>query len=135
MINKNHLMLENLSGRGRRGKGQDEEKGKRKGEKKPVCLRRRKKKEGERTSTLGEIKGGESEGVGTPKVEYVEKGIKKYTNGEKGEGQFQRQEKKKEKKKEKGKGKREGKQRKKKMNIKKGGDDMLSPKTPISEGI
>ena len=75
MINKNHSMLENLSGRGRRGKGQDEEKGK--GEKNPVCLRRRKKKERERTSTLGEIKGGESEGVGTPKVEYVEKGIKK----------------------------------------------------------
>ena len=99
-------MLENLSGRGRRGKGQDEEKGKRKGEKKPVCLRRRKKKEGERISTLGEIKGGESEGVGTPKVEYVEKGIKKYTNGEKGEGQFQRQEKKKRKKKGKGKGKK-----------------------------
>ena len=131
-------MLENLSGRGRRGKGQDEEKGKGKGEKKSVCLRRRKKKEGERTSTLGEIKGGESKGVGTPKVEYVEKGIKKYTNGEKGEVQkvnFRGK-----KKKEKRKRKREREKEKeykgrKKMNIKKGGDDMLSPKTPISEGI
>ena len=99
MINKNHSMLENLSGRGRRGKGQDEEKGKGKGGKKPVCLRRRKKKEGERTSTLGEIKGRESEGVGTPKVEYVKKGIKKYTNGEKGEGVNFRGKKKKKKRK------------------------------------
>ena len=111
MINKNHSMLENLSGRGRRGKGQDEEKGK--GEKNPVCLRRRKKKEGERTSTLGEIKGGESEGVGTPKVEYVEKGIKKYTNGEKGEGVNFRGKKKKKKRKRKRVREKENKGRKK----------------------
>ena len=32
--------------------------------------------EEKRTNTLGEIKGGESEGVGTPKLECVEKGIK-----------------------------------------------------------
>ena len=83
--------------------------------------RRRKKKEGERTSTLGEIKGGESEGVGTPKVEYVEQGIKNTLIGKKGKVNFRGKKKKKEKKKEKGKGKREGKQRKKKMNIKKGG--------------
>ena len=106
MINKNHSMLENLSGRGRRGKGQDEEKGKRKGEKKPVCLRRRKKKEGERTSTLGEIKGGESEGVGTPKVEYVEKGIKNTLMGKKGKVNFRGKKKKKRKEKGKGKGKK-----------------------------
>ena len=47
-------------------------------------MRRRKKKEGERTSTLGEIKGGESGGVGTPKVEYVEKGIKNTLWGKRG---------------------------------------------------
>ena len=66
--------------------------------------RRRKKKEGERTSTLGEIKGEESEGVGTPKVEYVEKGIKNTLIGKKGKVNFRD---KKKKRKEKGKGKKE----------------------------
>ena len=65
-----------------------------------------KKKKGRKNQYLRGNEGGESEGVGTPKVKYVEKEIKNTLWGKRGMSQFQRQEKKKEKKKKKGKKKK-----------------------------
>ena len=66
-------ILENLAGRGRRSIRGEE------------CVRRKKEWVKRNQSLRGEIKGGESGGVGTSKVEDVEKGIKMFL-GEKGKG-------------------------------------------------